>query len=73
MSLDERMVRSNGRQELIYRAGGGIGFRCMLIAYPDTGQGAIVMTNADSGDTLCLEILESCFHEYGWDYLMVSF
>ena len=45
------------------------GFLCMLFAYLDTGQGAIVMTNGDGGNALFNEILRAISHEYGWpDY-----
>jgi len=45
------------------------GFLCMLFAYLDTGQGAVVMTNGDGGNALFNEILRAISHEYGWpDY-----
>lgn len=41
-----------------------------MVAYTTTGQGAIVMTNADQGDALCGEIIRGIAREYGWvDYL----
>ena len=30
--------------------GGNVGFRCLLVAYRDTGQGAVVMTNGENGN-----------------------
>jgi CubicO group peptidase (beta-lactamase class C family) len=45
------------------------GFTCMLFAYVETGQGAVVMTNGDGGNGLFNEILRAIAHEYGWpDY-----
>lgn len=45
------------------------GFRCMMFAYAETGQGAVVMTNGDGGSLLMDEILRSIAAEYGWpDY-----
>lgn len=45
------------------------GFTCMLFAYLDTGQGAVVMTNGDGGNGLFNEILRAIAHDYGWpDY-----
>ena len=45
------------------------GFLCMLFAYLDTGQGAVVMTNGDGGNALFNEILRAISHEYSWpDY-----
>ena len=44
-------------------------FTCMLFAYLETGQGAVVMTNGDGGNGLLNEILRALAHEYSWpDY-----
>jgi hypothetical protein len=41
-----------------------------MVAYSDGGQGAVVMTNSDSGGALAAEIMRSVAKEYGWlDYL----
>lgn len=49
--------------------GSNEGFRCSMIAYSKTGQGAVVMTNGDGGAQLGREILFSIAKEYGWaDY-----
>jgi CubicO group peptidase (beta-lactamase class C family) len=51
-------------------SGSNVGYRCLLIAYTGTGQGAVVMTNSDRGAALSAEILRSIAREYGWlDYL----
>ncbi|MGD8189962.1 serine hydrolase domain-containing protein [Brevibacillus ginsengisoli] len=40
----------NSNQELeIYSLGWGVGFQCMLLAYPYVGAGAVIMTNTDLG------------------------
>ncbi len=50
--------------------GANEGYRCVLVAYKSTGQGAVVMTNSDSGSSLADEVLRSIAREYGWvDYL----
>jgi CubicO group peptidase (beta-lactamase class C family) len=50
-------------------AGQNEGFTCILVAYLDTGQGAVIMTNGDRGSGLFNEILRAVAHEYGWpDY-----
>jgi len=50
--------------------GANEGYRCVLVAYKDTGQGAVVMTNSDRGSSLADEVLRSIAREYGWvDYL----
>jgi CubicO group peptidase (beta-lactamase class C family) len=49
--------------------GSNEGFQCMMFAYAETGQGAVVMTNGDMGGALANEILRSIAKEYGWpDY-----
>jgi len=47
--------------------GGNEGFECYLVAYPEKGQGAAIMTNSDSGSTLYFEILRSIANEYNWN------
>jgi len=45
--------------------GGNEGYECDLLAYDD-GDGAVVMTNSDTGDELIHQILETIAYEYGW-------
>jgi CubicO group peptidase (beta-lactamase class C family) len=56
--------------------GANDGFKSVLVAYPQRGQGVVIMTNGDSGDALWREILHSVSIEYGWvrdyTYLYVS-
>jgi len=47
--------------------GGNEGFKCYLVAYPEKGQGAAIMTNSDNGGTLYSEILRSIANEYIWN------
>lgn len=46
--------------------GSNVGFRATMVAYAETGCGAVVMANADSGDDLYEAILRSIAREYGW-------
>jgi hypothetical protein len=46
--------------------GSNKGFKCLMFAYEKTGQGAVVMTNADQGLALATEIFESISKEYRW-------
>jgi Domain of unknown function (DUF3471) len=49
--------------------GSNEGFTCILVAYVNTGQGAVVMTNSDNGPPLFNEILRAISQEYNWkDY-----
>ena len=45
--------------------GGNVGYRCLLVAYED-GEGAIVMTNSDSGGGLMGEVMRTIAHIYQW-------
>ena len=58
-----------GKNATFAHGGSNEGFRCMMFAYAETGQGAVVMTNGDQGSPLANEILRSIAREYGWpDY-----
>jgi CubicO group peptidase (beta-lactamase class C family) len=46
-------------------SGANEGFQCNLIAY-DNGDGAVIMTNSDSGGQLATEILRTIAYEYKW-------
>jgi CubicO group peptidase (beta-lactamase class C family) len=45
--------------------GGNEGYRCLLVAYED-GEGAVVMTNSDSGGMLMEEVMRSIASAYAW-------
>ena len=45
--------------------GANEGYRCQLVAYNE-GDGVVIMTNADGGGQLAMEIVRSVAHEYGW-------
>lgn len=63
-------VAGSGQSARFSHGGANEGFRCLLVAYINTGQGAVVMTNSDSGSGLGEEIFRSIAQEYGWtDYL----
>lgn len=49
--------------------GGNKGFVCMLFGFVHKGQGAVVMTNSDSGNELVWEILRSLSSVFGWSIL----
>lgn len=62
-------VGGAGQAATFSHGGSNEGFKCMLFAYAETGQGAVVMTNGDQGSPLAGEILRSIAREYGWpDY-----
>lgn len=49
-----------------YQRGENIGYRCHLIGFPATGQGAVIMTNSETGERLIKELIDSLRMEYGW-------
>ncbi len=59
-------VGGEGQGRWFSHGGGNYGYRCRLIALPATGQGLLVMTNAESGGELIHEILLSVATEYNW-------
>ena len=42
------------------------GFICLLVFYPETGQGAVMMTNSDGGRWLQQELIAAIAAEYAW-------
>ncbi len=62
-------VAGSGDEETFSHGGGNVGFVCFLFSYVNRGQGAVVMTNSDSGDSLMEEIFRSISHVYGWSYM----
>ena len=60
-------IRGNGEDLRISHSGGNEGYYCYMVAYPDKGEGAVVMTNGDGGWWLLLEIIRSIAVEYKWD------
>jgi CubicO group peptidase (beta-lactamase class C family) len=60
-------VETGGSGEHSYFTHGGAneGFQCNLVAY-NNGDGAVIMTNSDSGGALAMEILRTIAYEYKW-------
>jgi CubicO group peptidase (beta-lactamase class C family) len=66
-------VKNSGEKLQLSHGGANEGFRCMLVAYPFAGRGAVIMTNSDRGSALADEILRSIAHEYSWpDYGVIE-
>lgn len=45
--------------------------KCILIFWPETGQGAAIMSNGNGGGTLNMEIIRSVSEEYAWDNFQI--
>jgi CubicO group peptidase (beta-lactamase class C family) len=60
-------LADSGREFRFVHTGGTWGSTCLLWVHPETGQGAVIMTNSASGEgAIRLEILLSLAAEYGW-------
>jgi hypothetical protein len=60
-------IETGGSREHRYFTHGGAneGFQCDLVAY-NNGDGAVIMTNSDSGGQLATEVLRTIAYEYKW-------
>jgi CubicO group peptidase (beta-lactamase class C family) len=59
-------LAGDGPSARFSHGGANEGFRCILVAFNETGQGAVVMTNSDLGGAVASEILRAIAREYGW-------
>ncbi len=63
-------LTGDGASARFSHGGANEGYRCSLVAFRNSGQGAVVMTNSDRGGAVAEEVLRSIAKEYGWvDYL----
>ena len=64
------MLEGAGDTRRFKHGGANAGYRCEFVAYVSRGQGAVVMTSADSGGRLAGEVLAAIASVYAWpDYL----
>jgi CubicO group peptidase (beta-lactamase class C family) len=60
-------LAGEGQELVIHHTGGTWGSTSLLWAYPETGQGVVIMTNSAAGHGLIrFEILLGIAEEYGW-------
>jgi CubicO group peptidase (beta-lactamase class C family) len=69
-------IDDRGLGPLVYDDGGDLfyfmhpgandGYKSLLVAYPERGQGVVILTNGENGEALNREILNSVSIEYGW-------
>ncbi|MBL9096964.1 MAG: beta-lactamase family protein [Alphaproteobacteria bacterium] len=50
----------------ITHSGWNTGYRSFIIVFPNTGDGVAVLTNADRGNDLAMEIVRAAARVYGW-------
>ena len=60
------IVEGQGRTRSFSHGGTNEGYQAMMLAYPETCQGAAVMTNSDNGRPLINEVLRAIADEYEW-------
>lgn len=62
-------LQGQGRALRFRHSGDNLGYKAVIVGYPETGQGAVILTNGDRGSRLIDEILFSVAAAYGWpDY-----
>jgi len=59
-------VSADGMPHEFSHTGAPVGYRTLWLMFPDTCQGAAIMTNADEGMTLTLEIARALADAYRW-------
>ncbi len=60
------MLGGKGRSDTFAHNGSNAGFECGFLGFAETGQGAVLMTNAQGGQALIDELIESLRAECGW-------
>jgi CubicO group peptidase (beta-lactamase class C family) len=62
-------LKGSDRGRQFSHAGRNSGFDALMVMYPGTGQGAVVMLNCNNNDGLAAEVVQSIAREYQWpDY-----
>ena len=59
-------LRGRGRDLVLMKRGHNIGFHSYMMLFPDTGQGAVVMTNVESGDRVIEPLLRRIAERDAW-------
>lgn len=60
------VVGGRTERKWLNHSGGTEGYNCILWAYQDGQDGAVIMTNSDGAGLLITEITRTIAHEYGW-------
>jgi len=59
-------VTGQGKDLTFFHDGSNAGYKATLIGHPETGDGAVILTNGDQGYQLGQEILRGIAVAYGW-------
>jgi CubicO group peptidase (beta-lactamase class C family) len=59
-------IIGEGRDQAFFHDGSNAGYKATLIGHPETGDGAVILTNGDQGYQLGQDILRGIAVAYGW-------
>jgi CubicO group peptidase (beta-lactamase class C family) len=59
-------IDGSGETLRFAHGGSNAGFQCFLVAYANTGRGAVIMTSGQRGGALAQELVRAIAREYGW-------
>jgi CubicO group peptidase (beta-lactamase class C family) len=59
-------VKGKERSLSFSHGGANVGYRCLLVAYPATGQGLVIMTNSDTGSAMFNDLVKLVGELYAW-------
>jgi hypothetical protein len=71
MAATGRFRHDVGRYDDLEEFGHGgddAGFNAILVMFGDSGKGAAIMTNSDSGSMVYQQLVRSVAREYGWPH-----
>lgn len=60
------IIAGEGEHFVFQHGGGNMGYRSFLLMYPETGNGAVFMTNSDAGYSVGLEMMRAASFVYHW-------
>lgn len=59
-----------GQEDVVFHEGSNQGYKCLLLMLPQRCEGLAVMTNAENGRGLIMEMLQAVAMVYGWPGLV---
>jgi CubicO group peptidase (beta-lactamase class C family) len=59
-------IDGDGQAQTFSHGGSNEGYKNLMVAYSERGDGIVVMTNGDSGDELAGEVMRAVAAEYNW-------
>lgn len=63
------MLKDTGQSQSFAHTGGNAGYRNMMTAYTERGDGVVIMTNGDQGMEIVNQLVRSVAAEYNWPSL----